>query len=88
MEPRPRIAVVVAIRNTDKNSLRGVRKYHRLVIHTNRGFNAVPDVQPLIGVIVAEMPQSSERGKILGAVDLQEGSGHGRVGPRARASDD
>ena len=43
-EPRPRIAVVVAVRNTYKNSLRGVRNYHGLVIHTKRGFNAVPDI--------------------------------------------
>ena len=51
-QPRPRIAVVIAVRNTYKNNLRGVWKYHELVIHTNRGFNADPDVHPLIGLVV------------------------------------
>ena len=38
-----------------------------MVIHTNRGFNDVLDVHPLIGVIVAEMPQVvSEEGYMLG----------------------
>jgi hypothetical protein len=55
MEPRPRITVVITVCNTYKNSLRGVWKYHGLVIHTNRGFNTVLDVQPLIGVIIVEM---------------------------------
>ena len=59
MEPRPRITVVIAGRNTYKNSLRGMRKYHGLVIHTDRGFNTV--VQPLIGVIIVEMLQTVSR---------------------------
>ena len=58
---RPRIAVVLVTHNTERNSLRGVWKYRGLMVHTNRGFKAVPDVQPLIGVIVAEMPQAVSR---------------------------
>ena len=71
-EPRPRIAVVVAVRNTYKNSLRGVRKYHGLVIHKNRGFNADPNVQGLLGLIVAEMPQAVRGGRYMALLTYRE----------------
>ena len=72
MEPRPRIAVGIAVRNTYKESLRGVRKYHGLVIHKNRGFNADPDVQGLLGLIVAEMPQAVSGGRYMALLTYRE----------------
>ena len=53
----PRIAVVVVTYNTERNSLRGVRRYHGL-IHTNKSSKAVRNVQPRIGMISATMPQA------------------------------
>ena len=61
MEPGPKIAVVIAVRSTYKKSMRGVWKYHRLWIHTDRNLDTVPDVHPLIGMIIVEMPQTVSR---------------------------
>jgi hypothetical protein len=57
MEPRPRIAVVVVPYNTERDSPRGIRRYQGLVIHTKKSSKAARDAQPLIGMIIAELPQ-------------------------------
>jgi hypothetical protein len=50
----------------------GVRKYHGLVIHTKRVFDADPDVQPLIRLIAAEMPQEVSGGRYMAMLTYRE----------------
>ena len=57
MEPRPRIAVEVVTHNTERDSLRGLRRYHGLMIHTKKSSEAARNSQPLIGMVIAEPPQ-------------------------------
>ena len=51
--------------NNNKNGSGGERKYHGLLVHDNRGYFAAPDVQPLIGLVVAEMPQAVRGGRYM-----------------------
>ena len=43
-----------------------------MLVHNSRGFTADPDVQPLIGLIVAEMPQAVNGGRYMALLTYGE----------------
>ena len=62
-EPRPRVAVVVAVLTANKDSIGERRKYHGLLVYHNRDFATDQADEPLLGWIVAETPHAVSRGR-------------------------
>ena len=75
---KPRIAVAIAVMNGGETGHKSVNKYHGLLIHSNRGFVAVPAVHVVLGLIVTGYHQAeTDGGHTYNASDKRRSDVHG-----------